>query len=76
MKLKETLLMFRIILHVRDSDSVLGVVGDRYQVVQNKQCFDFLDTVVDDSEATFETAGSLNEGRIVWMLLNLVETLL
>tara|TARA_Y100000004_G_scaffold183749_1_gene231935 strand:+ start:3353 stop:4321 length:969 start_codon:yes stop_codon:yes gene_type:complete len=57
---------------VRDSDdSVLGVVGDRYQVVQNKQCFDFLDTVVDDSEATFETAGSLNEGRIVWMLLNL-----
>tara|TARA_Y100000004_G_scaffold37410_1_gene40127 strand:- start:916 stop:1884 length:969 start_codon:yes stop_codon:yes gene_type:complete len=57
---------------VRDSDnSVLGVVGDRYKVVQNKECFDFLDTVVDDSEATYETAGSLNNGKIVWMMLNL-----
>lgn len=57
---------------VRDSDdTVLGVVGDRYQVVQNRQCFDFLDTVVDDSEATYETAGSLNNGRVVWMMLNL-----
>lgn len=57
---------------VRDSDdSVLGVVGDRYKVVQNKECFNFLDTVVDDSEATYETAGSLNNGKIVWMMLNL-----
>ena len=57
---------------VRDSDdTVLGVVGDRYKVVQNKECFNFLDTVVDDSEATYETAGSLNSGKIVWMMLNL-----
>ena len=57
---------------VRDSDdTVLGVVGDRYKVVQNKECFNFLDTVVDDSEATYETAGSLNNGRVVWMMLNL-----
>lgn len=57
---------------VRDTDDhVLGVVGDRYKVVQNRECFEFLDTVVDDSEAKYETAGSLNEGRIVWMLLNL-----
>jgi phage/plasmid-like protein (TIGR03299 family) len=57
---------------VRDSDdTVLGVVGDRYKVVQNKECFNFLDTVVDDSEATYETAGSLNNGKIVWMMLNL-----
>lgn len=57
---------------VRDSDdSVLGVVGDRYKIVQNEECFNFLDTVVDDSEATYETAGSLNNGKIVWMMLNL-----
>ncbi len=57
---------------VRDSDhTVLGVVGNRYTPIQNLECFDFIDTVVDDSEAMFETAGSLHNGRIVWMLLNL-----
>ena len=57
---------------VRDyDDQVLGVVGDRYKVVQNRDCFEFLDNVVDDSEATYETAGSLKEGKVVWMLLNL-----
>ena len=57
---------------VRETDNkLLGVVGDRYTVVQNRECFEFLDTVVDDSEATYETAGSLKEGKIVWMLLNL-----
>ena len=57
---------------VRDlDDSVLGVVGNRYTPIQNIECFDFMDTVVDDSDAMYETAGSLHNGRIVWMLLNL-----
>lgn len=57
---------------VRDNDmSVLGVVGNRYVPIQNIECFDFMDTVVDDSDAKYETAGSLHNGRIVWMLLNL-----
>jgi len=57
---------------VRDSDeSVLGVVGKRYEPIQNSQCFDFLDRVLPDFDAKYETAGSLYDGRIVWMLLNL-----
>lgn len=57
---------------VRDSDeSVLGVVGNRYTPIQNIECFDFMDTVVDDSDAKYETAGSLFGGRVVWLLLNL-----
>ena len=57
---------------VRDTDnSVLGVVGNRYTPIQNLECFDFLDTVLDDSEAKYETAGSLYGGKIVWMLVNL-----
>lgn len=57
---------------VRDTDrSVLGVVGNRYTPIQNLECFDFLDTVVDDSNAKYETAGSLYDGRVVWLLLNL-----
>ena len=57
---------------VRDSDmSVLGVVGNRYTPIQNQECFDFMDTVVDEDGITYETAGSLYDGRVVWMLLNL-----
>ena len=40
---------------VRDTDdSVLGVVGNRYTPIQNLECFDFLDTVMDDSTAKYE----------------------
>jgi len=57
---------------VRDTDdSVLGVVGRRYTPIQNLECFNFMDTVVDDSDAYYETAGSLYGGKVVWMLLNL-----
>ena len=57
---------------VRNSDNkVLGVVGNRYTPIQNIECFDFLDTVLDDSSARYETAGSLYGGKIVWMLVNL-----
>lgn len=57
---------------VRNSDdSVLGVVGNRYTPVQNQECFSFLDTVLPDFDAKYETAGSLDGGRIVWVLLNL-----
>ena len=57
---------------VRDTDdSVLGVVGRRYTPIQNLECFNFMDTVVDDSDAYYETASSLYGGKVVWMLLNL-----
>ena len=46
-------------------------MGNRYTPIQNLECFDFLDTVVDDSNAKYETAGSLYDGRVVWLLLNL-----
>ena len=57
---------------VRDTDNaVLGVVGNRYTPIQNVECFNFLDNVLDDYDATYETAGSLDNGKVVWMLLNL-----
>ena len=34
---------------VRETDDkVLGVVGSRYTPIQNLECFDFMDTIVDD----------------------------
>lgn len=58
--------------NVRMSDNkVLGVVGNRYNVLQNKDAFRFFDAVVDRDEAVYETAGSLSGGRKVWLLAKL-----
>lgn len=59
---------------VRDSDnSCLGVVGNRYTPIQNSEAFDFMDALVDSGEAKYETAGSLANGKIVWILMRLDE---
>ncbi len=56
-----------------DNNFVLGVVGQRYRVIQNKELFGFFDPVVDRGEAIYHTAGALYEGRKVWLLAKLPE---
>ena len=51
-------------------DAVLGVVSDRYRIVQNEEAFQFTDDLLDEG-VTYETAGSLQGGRKVWMLARL-----
>ncbi len=51
-----------------DTHSVLGVVSPGYRVFQNRDAFDFMDTLVGERLAMFETAGALRGGRRVWML--------
>ena len=51
-----------------DTHAVLGVVSRQYHVFQNAEAFDFMDAIVGDKLAMFETAGALHEGRRVWML--------
>ncbi len=51
-----------------DCKRVLGVVSSRYEVFQNSQAFDFMDSIVGDKLAMYETAGALFEGRKVWVL--------
>jgi phage/plasmid-like protein (TIGR03299 family) len=56
----------------RDTDDkVLGVVGNRYTPVQNYEAFKFLDAIVDSDDAKYETAGSLNGGTDVFILVNM-----
>lgn len=58
-------------VNIRDTDrKVLGVVSDRYKVVQNKEAFAFTDTLLGEG-VRYETAGSLQEGRKVWLLARL-----
>jgi len=57
--------------NIRDSDnSILGVVTDRYTVVQNVDAFEFTDNLLGEG-VKYETAGSLNGGRRVWLLAKL-----
>ena len=57
--------------NVRDYDqSILGVVSDRYQVVQNEEAFAFTDELL-NSGVRYETAGSLQGGRRIFLLARL-----
>ena len=57
--------------NIRDKDRrVLGVVSDRYKVVQNTDAFSFTDELLGKG-VRYETAGSLQEGRKVWLLARL-----
>ena len=57
--------------NVRDTDNkLLGVVSDRYRVVQNEDAFAFTDSLLGEG-VRYETAGSLQSGRRVWMLAKL-----
>lgn len=55
-------------VNTRSTDqAALGIVSDRYKVVQNVDAFQFTDDLLGEG-VTYETAGSLQGGRKVWML--------
>lgn len=54
----------------QDNREALGIVGERYRIVQNHEAFAFVDQLL-GSSIHFETAGSLHGGRRVWVLATL-----
>lgn len=57
--------------NVRETDDqVLGIVTDRYRVVQNEDAFAFTDALLGEG-VRYETAGSLQGGRRTWILAKL-----
>lgn len=56
-----------------DTGGVLGVASPRYRPFQNVEAFDFLDSLVADGVMTYETAGSLFDGKKVWILARMEE---
>ena len=54
-----------------DTRAVLGIVSRGYTVFQNRDSFDFMDAIVGEKLAMYETAGSLQNGKRVWMLARL-----
>jgi phage/plasmid-like protein (TIGR03299 family) len=50
---------------------VLGVVGSKYEPVQNEASCELLDAITDESGAHFETAGALRGGRETFITMKL-----
>ena len=53
------------------NNKILGIVGSRYEVIQNAKAFNFFDELVGKGEAMYETAGALGDGEKVWLLAKL-----
>jgi len=57
--------------NIRDMDrKVLGVVTERYKVVQNQEAFAFTDSLLTEG-VRYETAGSLQGGKRIWLLAHM-----
>jgi len=54
-----------------DTNTVLGVVGKDYQIVQNKDAFSFFDSIVGGDGILYETAGALGEGERIFITAKL-----
>ncbi len=60
--------------NTRNTDNkVLGIVTDRYKVVQNSEAFEFTDNLI-GNDVHYETAGSLQGGKKIWLLAKMPET--
>lgn len=57
----------------KDTNTPLGVVGERYNPMQNVQAFNFMDSVIESREAKYETVGALGKGETVWLLARIPE---
>lgn len=59
--------------NIRSTDKkVLGAVGKKYAIVQNRDAFAFTDDMLGEG-VKYETAGSLSGGKVVWLLARLPE---
>ena len=54
-----------------DTEQVLGVVGNQYEVVQNRDAFTFFDSIVKGEGILYETAGALGKGERIFITAKL-----
>ena len=54
-----------------DNNSVIGIVGSKYKMVQNMEVFNALDTLIDAGDARYTAAGEFHGGANIWMMLEL-----
>ena len=63
----------RNVLYRSDNKKALGVVGNRYNVVQPSTILDFFAKLAETNKFTLEVAGALNGGKRIWALARVGE---
>lgn len=54
-----------------DTLDIFGVVSDQYKIVQNNEAFGFIDSIIGDGRAIYETAGALGKGEKIFITAKL-----
>lgn len=58
--------------HRRSTDGrMLGFGTDRYQILQNIECFEWFQPFLDLGAVNFNTAGALHDGEVIWVMAKL-----
>lgn len=58
-----------------DTRETLGVVGSKYEIVQNTDAFTFFDAIKDSESIKYETAGALGNGERIFITAKLPDCL-
>ena len=67
-EIPNTFATIRTDLPLTDPRRALGVVTERYEPITNAEAFEIVDELVGEGGARFETAGSIRNGRMAWMM--------
>jgi phage/plasmid-like protein (TIGR03299 family) len=65
----------KFVTYRKDINMPLGVVGNRYNIVQNVDAFEFFDSIVGGKLAMFETAGVLGNGERIFVSAKMPEVI-
>jgi len=57
----------KYVTYRKDTGLPLGIVGTRYEVVQNQDAFLFFDSITEAGAAMYETAGALGNGERIFI---------